>query len=79
MEVNDQTLGVLKDLLLGILSPDNATRKNAEAYLKSSEAQQGFPLLVLTLISRLVSSTVPQDVAIRQSASVLFKNMVKNR
>ena len=79
MEVNDQTLGVLKDLLVGILSSDNATRKNAEAYLKSSEAQQGFPLLVLTLISRLSSATTPQELAIRQSASVLFKNMVKNR
>ena len=79
MEVNDQTLSVLKDLLVGILSPDNATRKNAEAYLKSSEVQQGFPLLVLTLITRLVNASTPQDIAIRQSASVLFKNMVKNR
>jgi exportin-2 (importin alpha re-exporter) len=79
MEVNDQTLGVLKDLLVNVLSSDNATRKNAESYLKTSELQQGFPLLTLTLINRLVSSTAPQDIAIRQSASVLFKNMVKNR
>jgi exportin-2 (importin alpha re-exporter) len=79
MEVNDQTLSVLKDLLLGVMSSDNATRKSAEAYLKSTEAQQGFALLVLTLINKLTSSTTPQDAAIRQSASVLFKNLVKNR
>lgn len=79
MEVNDQTLSVLQDLLKQAMSPDNTTRKNAEAILKSTEAQQGFPLLVLTLISRLIASSSPQDIAIRQSASVLFKNMVKNR
>mmetsp|Transcript_30239 Transcript_30239/g.50587 ORF Transcript_30239/g.50587 Transcript_30239/m.50587 type:complete len:1000 (+) Transcript_30239:127-3126(+) len=79
MEVNDQSLGALRDLLLSVLSPDNAVRKQSEEYLKSNEAQPGFPLLVLTLINKLVSSTVVQDVAIRQSASVLFKNMVKKR
>lgn len=79
MEVNDQTLSVLKDLLLGILSSDNNARKSAEAYLKSSELQQGFPLLLLTLISRLSNVNTPQELAVRQSASVLFKNMVKKR
>ena len=36
-------------------------------------------MLILALINRLVASTTPQDIAIRQSASVLFKNLVKNR
>ncbi|KAJ1439724.1 CSE1 chromosome segregation 1-like protein isoform a [Ochromonadaceae sp. CCMP2298] len=79
MEVTDQSLGALRDLLANILSSDNALRKQSEAYLKSNEVQPGFPLLILTLINKLVGSNTPQDVAIRQSASVLFKNMVKNK
>lgn len=79
MEVNDHTLGVLRDLLLNTLSPDNATRRAAENYIKSQEAQRGFPVLILTLIQRLIIPTPsPQDLAIRQSASVLFKNVVKS-
>ncbi|RYH11031.1 hypothetical protein EON65_39085 [archaeon] len=79
MEVNDQTLGVLRDLLINALSHDNNTRKNAENYIKTQEMQTGFPVLVLTLIQRLihVPNPSPQDMAIRQSAAVLFKNIVK--
>lgn len=79
MDVNDQTLGALQDLLVKILSPDGTARKAAEAYLKTQETQQGFPLLILTLIERLVKSNLPQDIAIRQSASVLFKNLAKSK
>lgn len=79
MEVNDQSLGVLQSLLNNALSHDNSTRKGAEAYLEQHEATPGFPLLILTLISRLMNPSAPQEVAIRQSASVLFKNIVKRR
>eukprot|EP01039_Chlorochromonas_danica_P003040 gene3040-3317_t len=79
MEVNDQTLGVLRDLLMSALSNDGPTRKNAENYIHSQEVQRGFPVLVLTLIQRLVvNNNNPQDLFIRQSAAVLFKNVVKN-
>lgn len=77
MEVNEQTLGVLKGLLTNVLSHDNAVRRNAESYLEQHEAQPGFPLLILTLITQLMAPITPQDIAIRQSASVLFKNVVK--
>lgn len=77
MEVNDQNLSVLRDLFAKVLSPDNDTRRQAEDFIKSHQIQPGFPLLLLTLISKLVTSGIPQDVAIRQSAAVLFKNMVK--
>eukprot|EP01038_Epipyxis_sp_PR26KG_P004977 gene4977-6960_t len=79
MEINDQSLGLLQDLLLNILSPDNNTRKKAEEYVKSIETQQGFPLLVVGLISRLISHSDAQSAAVRQSAAVLFKNLVKRR
>lgn len=79
MEVNDQTLATLRDLIVGILSSDNVTRKSAEAYLQSTESQPGFSILILTLIKHLALSNDPKDVAIRQTASVLFKNLIKNR
>eukprot|EP01032_Pedospumella_encystans_P038142 gene38142-43206_t len=79
MEVNDQTLGVLKNLLGELLSTYDVTRKNAEAVLKSTESQNGFPILVLTLVQLLVPSTAREDVAIRLSGALVFKNMVKKR
>jgi exportin-2 (importin alpha re-exporter) len=79
MEVNEQNLAQLRALFLQTLMPDNNARKEAEKFLESSEVQPGFSLVVLHMISILSASTNPQDVAIRQSASVLFKNMVKKR
>jgi exportin-2 (importin alpha re-exporter) len=79
MEINEQSINSLKQLLVGILSPDNTSRKAAESYIKTIECQQGFPLLLLTLINNLNTSVSPHDLSIRQSASVLFKNLVKNR
>lgn len=78
IEINEQSLGFLRDLLKAALSPDNGTRKNAEAHLKSSSIKPGFPVLLLTLINVMSPSKDQLDVAIRQSASVLFKNLVKN-
>lgn len=77
MEINDQSLGVLRDLLTSALSPDNTTRKNAENYINTNRKQPGFSLLVLTLVTRLASASTGSELAIRQSASVLFKNLVK--
>jgi len=78
MEINDQSLNFLREMLLNILSSDNNIRKSSEAYLKSIELQEGYSILILTLIKHLVSATNPQDIAIRQSASILFKNLIKN-
>ena len=78
MEINDQSLSFLHEMLLKILSSDNNTRKSSETYLKSIELQEGYSILVLTLIKHLVNSINPQDIAIRQSASILFKNLIKN-
>lgn len=79
MEVNDQNLAVLRDLLQNTMSPITATRRQAEEMIKSTEAQGGFSLLLLTLISRLSVPASPDDIAVRQSASVYFKNLVKKR
>ncbi len=78
MEINDQSLAVLRDLLEKTLSRDNAIRKNAESVIQSTKTQAGFPLLILSLITQLnVAATAPLDAAIRQSASIFFKNIVK--
>jgi exportin-2 (importin alpha re-exporter) len=77
MEINDQNLALLSNLFVQILSPNNIDRKNAETYIKNIQTQQGFLLLLLSLINRLVNSSVPQEVSVRQSAAVLFKNLVK--
>jgi exportin-2 (importin alpha re-exporter) len=79
MEVNDQNLNYLQNILQNALSHDNTTRKGAEVFLEQYEGTPGFLLLVLSLVSRTIGSTSPQDAAIRQSASVLFKNIVKRR
>jgi exportin-2 (importin alpha re-exporter) len=78
MEINDQSLNFLHEMLSNILSSDNNTRKSSETYLKSIELQEGYSILILTLIKHLVNSINPQDIAIRQSASILFKNLIKN-
>jgi exportin-2 (importin alpha re-exporter) len=79
MEVNEQNLSQLRALFLQTLMPDNNARKEAEKFLSNIELQSGFSLVLLHLISILSGSSNPQDIAIRQSASVLFKNLVKRR
>ena len=69
----------LKELLVQTISADNASRKNAEAYIRSIESQPGFLVILLQLINRLSSSADIKDVSIRQSASVLFKNVIKRK
>ena len=79
MEINDQNLGQLRALFLQTLVPDNVVRKEAEKYLASIEVQAGFSIVLLHMISLLSSGTTSEDLAIRQSSSVLFKNLVKRR
>ena len=79
MEVNDQNLGQLRALFLQTLSPDNVVRKEAEKFLASIEVQTGFSIVLLHMISLLSSGVSSEDLAVRQSSSVLFKNLVKRR
>ena len=65
----------LRATYLAVLGADNVVRKQAEAYLTSLESTPGFLLVNLQIIQS--APTTPQDVAVRQSAAVLFKNVVK--
>ena len=50
----------------------------AENYLKSVESQPGFLLTALQFISALCTPQIdPQQVAVRQTAAVVFKNAIK--
>ncbi|CAM9100747.1 unnamed protein product, partial [Ectocarpus fasciculatus] len=51
----------------------------AENYLASVEAQAGFTICLLSLVKALISATAADEIAIRQSASVTFKNVIKRR
>ena len=69
----------LREVIGRFLSPNSAAIKEAEAYMKTIETQQGFTLVLLSLIQSLSSSVAPSDVAVRQTAAVIFKNAVKAR
>lgn len=71
MEVNEQSLASLRELLTGIMCPDNTTRKNAESYFDNVSATAGFTTLVLAFVSGLGSASTPEDIALRQVASVV--------
>ena len=80
MEANAANVQMMRDVILRSLSPENGTRKEAEAYIVSVEAQPGFSVVLLTLIQQLSAAQCsPEDVGVRQSAGVLFKNVVKRR
>eukprot|EP01035_Chromulina_nebulosa_P002761 gene2761-3763_t len=79
MNVDNQALSSLNQVFSQILSPENAVRRAAEQYLRDLERAQGFPLLLITLMSTLTLSTAPHDIAIRQCAAVFLKNLVKRR
>ena len=51
----------------------------AEKYLSTVEAQPGFTICLLSLVQGLVGATSSDEIAIRQSASVTFKNAIKRR
>lgn len=70
----------VRSVLFRGLSADNTVRKEAEALLAQWEVSAGFSVSLLQLISSLSTAAASgEDVAIRQSASVLFKNVVKRR
>jgi exportin-2 (importin alpha re-exporter) len=79
MEVNDQNMAQVQALMLQALSSDNAARRQAEDMIASLEVQQGFSIVVLSLIQAISASDSAQDKAIRSFGAVLFKNMVKKR
>ena len=79
MEINEQNLTQLRGLFLQTLMPDNNARKEAERFLSTIEVQPGFSIVLLHLISMLSGAGAQEDLSIRQSASVLFKNLVKRR
>ena len=65
----------LRAAYAAVLGTDNAIRKQAEEYLRSIEATPGFLVANLNIVS--TPHSTPQEAAIRQSAAVLFKNVVK--
>jgi len=75
----DSFENTLRKVLLSLLSPDNNTRNEGERYVKASEGQPGFTLAILNLVKSLSASQDAEDVAVRQSAAVLFKNTIKKR
>ncbi len=78
MQINEDSLKVVRDVISATLSPENKTRKDAEAYLISLETQVGFLPVVLTLIHSLTGSVgYSNEFALRQSCAVLFKNCIK--
>lgn len=74
MQATPENLQQLSTLLTQSLSPAPETRHAAEKSLTSSETQEGFLLLVLTLVR---DANVSMD--IRQAAGVYFKNVVRKR
>ena len=84
MQATPETAQQLRGLFLNSLSHDNNVRKAAEAQLQnnfmSMQPVSSFGNVLLLLIRQLsVPSAAPEDAAIRQSASVFFKNFVKKR
>ena len=73
MEVSEENLLALSNYLQQSMSPDMNQRKPAEDFLRSVESQQGFPILVLTLLG----PDRPTDAAIKIAGAIAFKNFIK--
>jgi exportin-2 (importin alpha re-exporter) len=70
----------MRDVLVRSMSPDKIIREEAEQVILSAEVQPGFSQVLLALVQQLsVPTASPEDRAIRQSCSVLFKNLIKRR
>ena len=69
----------LRQILSQSLSPDKATRQNAERALLSTQSSPGHALVVLRVVSGAPSGdpNAAADLPVRQAAAVHFKNMVK--
>lgn len=72
MQADHQTVQALSSALISTVSPDSATRKNAESQLRQGEQQPGFLLVVMEIV-RSDSS----DAVVRQAGALYFKNAVK--
>ncbi|KAI8889248.1 Cse1-domain-containing protein [Backusella circina FSU 941] len=70
MEINEQTYNALQQSLQQTIDP--STQKTAEYNLSQAEVQQGFPILLLKLIS-----DDGADATLRFIGAVYFKNYVK--
>lgn len=79
MELNEQSLNYVRRILLDSLSPNTIIRREAEKNLIDLEEKKGFTIILLHLINHLSNSNLRDDIGIRQSASVLFKNAIKKR
>ena len=75
MNPNSDDLATLSNYLRQTMSPDASARKPAEKFLQSVEGQQGFPLLLLTLVGS--DNNDPNAQAVRLAAAINFKNYVK--
>ena len=71
MDPSPENLQHLTNFLGQTLAPDAATRKQAEVQLGNAKVQQGYPLLLLRLVS---SAAVPEQ--IRLQGAIQFKNLV---
>jgi len=72
MEANEQNLTAMANYLGQTMSPDREVRKGAEEFLRSVEGQQGYPILLLTLLNK-----ENVDISIKIAASITFKNFIK--
>jgi exportin-2 (importin alpha re-exporter) len=84
MQSTPENAQMLRGLFLNSLSYDNNARKAAESQLQGNfmgmQPVSGFPTVLLMLIRQLSTPGAgPEDMAIRQSASIFFKNLVKKR
>eukprot|EP01135_Chromosphaera_perkinsii_P000361 Nk52_evm8s78 gene=Nk52_evmTU8s78 len=73
MEINSENLQGLGSCLEKTLSPSMDVRKQAEEFLKSSESNKNFGVLLMHFMK--MDGILPH---IRVSASVCFKNLIKN-
>ena len=69
-------VSAIREALALTLHYDNVKRKEAENYLASLERQLEYPQVLLQMIGAAVSAN-PADFSVRQSASIIFKNLVK--
>ena len=67
-----QNLTAMANYLGQTMSPEREVRKGAEDFLRSVEVQQGYSIVLLTLLNK---ETV--QIPIKIAASITFKNYIK--
>ena len=75
MDPTPDNLKALSSYLGQTMSPDASVRKPAEEFLKSVEAQKGFPILILTLLGS--NDADPNAQTTKLAAAINFKNYIK--